>query len=164
MADKRMENVQEVIDWIKRLHNEGEGKHQDLADIVAHMSLMDILERNQEEDDKDAVSLMTLHTSKGLEFPYVFLVGMEEDILPHANSLEENGLEEERRLAYVGITRAKQHLTITFGEKITCEPSRFLDELPPELIEWEGQVVKSAEERQETAKSYINNLQDMLND
>jgi len=132
---------------------------------------MDILERNQEEDDKDAVSLMTLHTSKGLEFPYVFLVGMEEDILPHANSLEENGLEEERRLAYVGITRAKQHLTITFaktrnrfGEKITCEPSRFLDELPPELIEWEGQVVKSAEERQETAKSYINNLQDMLND
>ena len=114
---------------------------------------------------------MTLHTSKGLEFPYVFLVGMEEDILPHANSLEDNGLEEERRLAYVGITRAKQHLTITFaktrnrfGEKITCEPSRFLDELPPELIEWEGQVVKSAEERQETAKSYINNLQDMLND
>jgi ATP-dependent DNA helicase Rep len=171
MADKRMENVQEVIDWIKRLHNDGEGKHQELADIVAHMSLMDILERNQEEDDKDAVSLMTLHTSKGLEFPYVFLVGMEEDILPHANSLEENGLEEERRLAYVGITRAKQHLTITFaktrnrfGEKITCEPSRFLDELPPEHIEWEGQVVKSAEERQETAKSYINNLQDMLDD
>ena len=171
MADKRMENVQEVIDWIKRLHNDGEGKHQDLADIVAHMSLMDILERNQEEDDKDAVSLMTLHTSKGLEFPYVFLVGMEEDILPHANSLEENGLEEERRLAYVGITRAKQHLTITFaktrnrfGEKITCEPSRFLDELPTEHIEWEGQVVKSAEERQETAKSYINNLQDMLDD
>jgi ATP-dependent DNA helicase Rep len=171
MADKRMENVQEVIDWIKRLHNDGEGKHQDLADIVAHMSLMDILERNQEEDDKDAVSLMTLHTSKGLEFPYVFLVGMEEDILPHANSLEDNGLEEERRLAYVGITRAKQHLTITFaktrnrfGEKITCEPSRFLDELPSEHIEWEGQVIKSAEERQETAKSYINNLQDMLDD
>ena len=54
MADRRMENVQEVIDWIKRLHNEGEGKHQDLADIVAHMSLMDILERNKEDDDDDA--------------------------------------------------------------------------------------------------------------
>ena len=171
MADRRMENVQEVIDWIKRLHNEGEGKHQDLADIVAHMSLMDILERNQEEDDADAVSLMTLHTSKGLEFPYVFLVGAEEDILPHSNSLEDNGLEEERRLAYVGITRAQKHLTITFaktrnkfGEKITCEPSRFLDELPEEHIEWEDRVVKSAEERQQTAKSYIDNLQDMLGD
>ena len=172
MADRRMENVQEVIDWIKRLYNDGEGDHQDLADIVAHMSLMDILERNKEDDDTDAVSLMTLHTSKGLEFPYVFLVGMEEDILPHANSIEDdNGLEEERRLAYVGITRAQKHLTITFaktrnrfGEKITCEPSRFLDELPEQHIEWEDRVVVSAEERQETAKSYINNLQDMLGD
>ena len=169
MADRRMENVQEVIDWIKRLYNEGESKHQDLADIAAHMSLMDILERNKEEDDSDAVSLMTLHTSKGLEFPIVFLVGMEEDILPHANSLEDNGLEEERRLAYVGITRAKKNLIITFaktrnkfGEKITCEPSRFLDELPEENIEWEGRVIKSAEEQKETANSYINNLQSML--
>jgi ATP-dependent DNA helicase Rep len=132
---------------------------------------MDILERNQEDEDEDAVSLMTLHTSKGLEFPYVFLVGMEEDILPHANSLEDNGLEEERRLAYVGITRAQKHLTITyaktrnkFGEKITCDPSRFLDELPPEHIEWEDRVVVSKEQQQETAKSFINNLQDMLDD
>jgi len=171
MAERRMENVQEIIDWIKRLHNEGEGKHQDLGDIVAHMSLMDILERNQEDEDEDAVSLMTLHTSKGLEFPYVFLVGMEEDILPHANSLEDNGLEEERRLAYVGITRAQKHLTITFaktrnkfGEKVTCEPSRFLDELPEEHIEWEDRVVVSKEQQQETAKSFINNLQDMLDD
>ena len=172
MAERRMENVQEVIDWIKRLYNDGQGEHQDLADIVAHMSLMDILERNKEDDDSDAVSLMTLHTSKGLEFPYVFLVGMEEDILPHANSIEdENGLEEERRLAYVGITRAKKQLTITFaktrnkfGEKITCEPSRFLEELPAEHIEWEGRIVKSAEEHKETAKSYIDNLQDMLGD
>ncbi|PWQ92538.1 DNA helicase Rep [Leucothrix pacifica] len=171
MAERRMENVQEIIDWIKRLHNEGEGKHQDLGDIVAHMSLMDILERNQEDEDEDAVSLMTLHTSKGLEFPYVFLVGMEEDILPHANSLEDNGLEEERRLAYVGLTRAQKHLTITFaktrnkfGEKVTCEPSRFLDELPEEHIEWEDRVVVSREQQQETAKSFINNLQDMLDD
>ncbi|PWQ93881.1 DNA helicase Rep [Leucothrix arctica] len=171
MAERRMENVQEVIDWIKRLHNEGEGKHQDLADIVAHMSLMDILERNQEDDDEDAVSLMTLHTSKGLEFPYVFLVGAEEEILPHANSMEDGGLEEERRLAYVGITRAQRHLTITFaktrnkfGEKITCDPSRFLDELPEEHIEWEDRTTVSPEKQKETAKSFINNLQDMLDD
>ncbi|PID46675.1 MAG: DNA helicase Rep [Proteobacteria bacterium] len=171
MADRRMENVQEIIDWIKRIYNEGEGKHQDLADIVAHMSLMDILERNQEESDPDAVSLMTLHTSKGLEFPYVFLVGMEEDILPHANSLEDNGLEEERRLAYVGITRAQKHLTISFaktrsqfGEKITCEPSRFLDELPEQHVEWENRVVVSKEQQQATANSFIDNLQSMLDD
>lgn len=171
MAERRMENVQEVIDWIKRLYDEGDGKQQDLADMAAHMSLMDILERNQEEDDQDSVSLMTLHTAKGLEFPYVFMVGVEEDILPHANSLEEDGLEEERRLAYVGITRAQKHLTISyaktrnrFGEKITCEPSRFLDELPEEHIEWEDRIKVSPEQQQQTAKSYINNLQDMLGD
>jgi len=172
MAERRMENVQEIIDWVQRLHNEGEGKHQDLADIVAHMSLMDILERNQEDEDVDAVSLMTLHTSKGLEFPYVFLVGMEEDILPHENSLDDlNGVEEERRLAYVGITRAQKHLTITFaktrskfGEKVTCEPSRFLEELPEQHIEWQDRIVTSDEQRQQTAKSFINNLQDMLDD
>lgn len=139
--------------------------------MAAHMSLMDILERNQEEDDQDSVSLMTLHTAKGLEFPYVFMVGVEEDILPHANSLEDDGLEEERRLAYVGITRAQKHLTISyaktrnrFGEKITCEPSRFLDELPEEHIEWEDRIKVSPEQQQQTAKSYINNLQDMLGD
>ena len=169
-AQMRMANVQEIIDWTRRLYEDGEGK-ETLAEIIAHMCLMDLLERNQEEAEENAISLMTLHTAKGLEFPYVFIIGVEEEILPHANSLEDDGLEEERRLAYVGITRAQRHLTITFaknrtrfGEKIVCEPSRFLEELPAEHIEWADKENRSPEQMQETAQSYINNLQDMLDD
>ena len=170
MAERRMQNVYEIVDWIKRLHNDGEGK-ETLSDIVSHMALLDILERNKEEDEEqNDVSLMTLHTAKGLEFPYVFMVGVEEEILPHANSMDdENGLEEERRLTYVGITRAKKQLTISFaktrkryGESITCDPSRFLEELPEEHIEWANRKVTSHKEMQETAQSYIANLQDLL--
>jgi ATP-dependent DNA helicase Rep len=112
-----------------------------------------------------------MHTAKGLEFPYVFLIGAEEEILPHANSMEDDGLEEERRLAYVGITRAKQHLTITyakarnrFGERLSCEPSRFLEELPDANVVWADRVEVSPEKMQETAQSYISNLQAMLDD
>ena len=90
--------------------------------------------------------MMTLHASKGLEFPYVFIMGMEEEILPHRSSIEADTIEEERRLAYVGITRARQTLAFTFaakrkqyGEIIDCAPSRFLDELPPDDLAWERQ-------------------------
>ena len=169
-AESRMSNVNEIIDWTRRLYEDGEGK-ETLAEIIAHMCLMDLLERNKEEEEENAISLMTMHTAKGLEFPYVFMIGVEEEILPHANSLEDDGLEEERRLAYVGITRAQKYLTITFakmrnkfGEKISCEPSRFLDELPEEHVEWADKKVTSPEQMQKTASSYISNLQAMLED
>ena len=169
-AQMRMANVQEIIDWTRRLYEDGEGK-ETIAEIIAHMCLMDLLERNQEEAEENAISLMTMHTAKGLEFPYVFIIGAEEEILPHANSMEDDGLEEERRLAYVGITRAQKHLTITFaknrsrfGEKISCEPSRFLEELPDKHLVWADREAASPEKMQETAQSYISNLQDMLDD
>ncbi len=169
-VEQRMANVNEIIDWTRRLFEDGEGK-ETLGEIIAHMSLMDLLERNQEEEEENAISLMTMHTAKGLEFPYVFLIGAEEEILPHANSMEDDGLEEERRLAYVGITRAKKQLCITyakvrnkFGERISCEPSRFLEELPDSNIEWADRVDVSPEKMQETAQSYISNLQAMLDD
>lgn len=92
---------------------------------------------------KDAVTLMTLHAAKGLEFPIVFITGMEEGLFPHSRSLmDSNQLEEERRLAYVGITRAKEILYLTyatsrlyFGEKLSNPPSRFIMDIPENLLE-----------------------------
>ena len=97
----------------------------------------------QADEDQDAVQLMTLHSAKGLEFPLVFLAGMEENLFPHKMSLEEPGrLEEERRLAYVGITRAMQKLYLTFAESRTIfgsesfnSVSRFIRDIPKEVIE-----------------------------
>lgn len=169
-AEQRMANVTEIIEWTRRIYDDGQGK-ETLAEIIAHMCLMDLLERNQEEEEVNAISLMTMHTAKGLEFPYVFIIGAEEGTLPHANSVEDDAIEEERRLAYVGITRAKKHLCITFaksrmtyGEKTSCEPSRFLEEIPDQHVEWADRQVVTQEQMQETAESYITNLQAMLGD
>ena len=171
-AERRMENVNEVITWVERLYDDGDGK-ETLGEIVAHMTLMDLLERNSDEKDHNEITLMTLHSSKGLEFPYVFIVGVEEDVIPHANSLGENeqGLEEERRLMYVGITRAKQQLTLSYaktrsryGEDLTCDPSRFLEELPLENIEWEDKREVNPQQLQATADAYMTNLQALLDD
>jgi ATP-dependent DNA helicase Rep len=117
-----------------------------IEEAIGKLVLRDMLERQQEEEDgAEGVQMMTLHASKGLEFPYVFIMGMEEEILPHRSSIEADTIEEERRLAYVGITRARQILAFTFaakrkqyGEIIDCAPSRFLDELPPDDLAWEG--------------------------
>ena len=169
-AEVRMKNVWEVLEWVRKLHDDGAGK-ETLSDIIAHMSLVDLLERNSEEQEQDAVSLMTLHAAKGLEFPIVFLVGMEEELLPHTNSLDESGIQEERRLAYVGITRAQKTLFITYaktrsryGEMATIEPSRFLEELPQQHLAWEDKKVITPEQRHETAKAYVANLQALLGD
>ena len=168
IAEKRMENVYELTDWLARLYKDEKGKN--LGELVAHMSLMDILERNKEEAKEDMVSLMTLHAAKGLEFPYVFMVGVEEETLPHRTSIMEENLDEERRLAYVGITRAQQELTITYakhrrryGEDVECEPSRFLSELPEDEIEWEGGGRKVDEvQAKERGRSHLAALKDML--
>ncbi len=168
-AEKRMANVRELIAWMKRLTEQEEPK-ETLEELVAHIALMDMLDRQQEESDYDAVRLMTLHASKGLEFPHVFLMGMEEEILPHRTSIEEDNIEEERRLAYVGITRAQRTLTLTLclkrkrgGELVEVEPSRFLAELPEEDLEWSG-VGQPAdpEKRQQTGQAHLANLRGLL--
>ncbi len=168
IAEKRMENVYELTDWLARLYKDEKGKN--LGELVAHMSLMDILERNKEEAKEDMVSLMTLHAAKGLEFPYVFMVGVEEDCLPHRTSIMEENLDEERRLAYVGITRAQKELTITYakhrrryGEDIECEPSRFLKELPEDEIEWEGGGrTPDAETSKQRGRDHLAALKELL--
>ncbi|APZ44048.1 UvrD-helicase domain-containing protein [Acidihalobacter ferrooxydans] len=165
-ARRRMDNVEELIGWLGRLRTDE--PERSLADLVAHMSLMDILERNNEEQDLDAVNLMTLHAAKGLEFPHVFLVGVEEELLPHRSSIEADTIEEERRLAYVGITRAQRTLTLTYaekrkryGEEIDCEPSRFLEELPGEHLEWR-RAAATHEEQRDLGRAQLANLRALL--
>ena len=147
MAEKRMANVETLISSLQTSLEKAVEKNDsaDMGDAVARLVLMDLLERQEEEDETDRVQMMTLHSAKGLEFPHVFLMGMEEELLPHRNAVEEGNVEEERRLAYVGITRAKRTLAITlarkrkqYGELIECSPSRFLDELPADDLEWQG--------------------------
>jgi ATP-dependent DNA helicase Rep len=146
-AEKRLENIYYLIESLEKSLQKQEEDDQDssIEAAISKLVLRDLLEQQAEEDDSNAVQLMTLHASKGLEFPYVFMVGMEEDLLPHRNSIDENNIEEERRLAYVGITRAQKTLSMTyaakrkqFGETSDTTPSRFLDELPEEDIEREG--------------------------
>ena len=152
-ADFRMSNVWFLIDALKNTLEKDEEGEMTIEEAIAKLVLRDMLERQQEEEEgADGVQMMTLHASKGLEFPYVFILGMEEEILPHRSSIEADTIEEERRLAYVGITRARQNLAMTFaakrkqyGEIIECMPSRFLDELPQEDLEWEGQDEAPAE-------------------
>jgi len=127
------------------------------------------LERAEEDNSSDQVSLMTLHAAKGLEFPHVFLIGMEENLLPHQNSIETDNIEEERRLAYVGITRAQRSLTFSYcthrnryGEISECEPSRFLSELPEEDLEWVNKKQLPPEVLKERGKASLAHLKTML--
>ena len=165
-ADRKWENVQEFVQWLERPG----GEAGTLADTLARLALMDMLDRNADDASGDAVQLMTLHAAKGLEFPHVFLVGMEEEILPHRNSLEGDSLEEERRLCYVGITRARTSLTLTYadqrkkyGEHMACEPSRFLKELPQDELQFEGRAEPStSEERVARGREYLDSLRGLL--
>jgi ATP-dependent DNA helicase Rep len=169
IAEFRWDNVNELVSWIERLHR-GEMADENLVQMIAHLALQDLLERQDEEEVGERVHLMTLHAAKGLEFPYVFLVGMEEELLPHRTSIEEETIEEERRLAYVGITRAQRSLTMTwagkrsrYGEKISCQPSRFLEELPAEDLKWEGgEQGLSKEENRERGSSHLSSMRALL--
>ncbi|TXR54690.1 DNA helicase Rep [Reinekea thalattae] len=172
MAEKRLANVHILIDGLQSMLERGnEDDDSDLAvgDAIAKLVLRDLMERQEEENDEDAVQLMTLHASKGLEFPYVFMMGLEEDILPHRNSIESGDIEEERRLMYVGITRAQKALTLTyaskrkqFGELIDCTPSRFLDELPADDVTWIG-VENGASDSGTDNSNTISSLRALLN-
>jgi len=138
-AETRWKNVQDFIGWMKR---KAEADEKSLLDMVQTIALINMLEGKDKE--LDAVSLSTLHAAKGLEFPHVFIIGVEEDILPFRDS-DEKGIEEERRLMYVGITRAQRSLQISYcnrrrrgKEWYACEPSRFLDEMPENSLTYAG--------------------------
>lgn len=168
-ADRKIKNVYELIEWLKRIADKETDSQKPLAEIVAKIMLMDIMERNQETEASDQVSLMTLHAAKGLEFPHVFLIGIEENILPHQSSIETDNIEEERRLTYVGITRAQRTCTFSYcthrkryGEISECEPSRFLNELPADDLEWVNKKQLTPEVIKERGKANLANLKTML--
>jgi len=165
-AEQQIENKKELLGWLKRLHH---GKpEQGLIDLMGRLSLLASLDNDKEPGQE--VRLMTLHGSKGLEFPQVFIAGVEEELLPHKISLDEGGEEEERRLLYVGITRARESLTLSYaktrrryGEQINCEPSRFLDELPADQLEWRGRdTERDHEHTRERAKVHLDKLKEMF--
>ncbi|MDH0355254.1 DNA helicase Rep [Morganella sp. GD04133] len=171
-AEMRMKNVDQLFSWMaEMLEGDDLNEPMTLAQVVTRFTLRDMMERSEEAEELDQVQLMTLHASKGLEFPYVFLVGMEEGILPHQSSIDEDNVDEERRLAYVGITRAQKSLFFTlcrerrqYGELIRPEPSRFLYELPQDDLHWDDgkKVVKTAEEKQQTGLRGVAGLKAML--
>nr|WP_314229140.1 DNA helicase Rep [uncultured Kingella sp.] len=132
-AEMRWQNVQDLAAWLAKKGEEGE---KNLIELTQTIALMTLLE-GRDDGEIDAVKMSTLHASKGLEYPFVYLVGCEEGLFPHADSVEAGALEEERRLMYVGITRAKQQLTLTHcikrkrqGTFVFPEPSRFIGEMP----------------------------------
>lgn len=137
-SQSRIDNLQELLSVAKEFVDSGE--IDNLENFLNHVSLVADIDSANLEDD--AITLMTLHSAKGLEFPIVFLVGMEEGIFPHARTFNsEDEIEEERRLCYVGITRAEEkiflsnaRMRIVFGKTVMYKPSRFLDEIPCDLI------------------------------
>jgi DNA helicase-2/ATP-dependent DNA helicase PcrA len=166
-AETRLDNLRELLSSARDFHaaNEDEfaAHDQDADDAEEERTELElyldqvalISDLDSYEDRQDRVSLMTVHSAKGLEFPIVFLVGMEERIFPHASSSrDEAGLEEERRLCYVAMTRAMEHLFLTcaaerlrYGDRTYQTPSRFLQEIPDELIETLGTAARGARSR-----------------
>ncbi|WP_028292226.1 DNA helicase Rep [Oceanobacter kriegii] len=172
-AERRMKNVWFLVDSISKMIEKADevGDEMTIEDAIGKLILRDMLEQQAEEDESDQVQLLTLHASKGLEYPHVYMIGMEEELMPHRNSIEADTIEEERRLMYVGITRAKRTLTLTyaakrrqFGETMDTTHSRFLDELPPDDIEWEGKVERSPEEQKKRGQETLAGLKNLFGD
>ena len=142
----RVKNVATLFSWVEdMLKGDEVNEPMNLNQVVTRLTLRDMMERGEDDDESDQVQLMTLHASKGLEFPHVYLIGMEEGILPHQTSIDEDNVEEERRLAYVGITRAEKILYLTnansrllFGRTNYNRPTRFINEISSDLLEYQG--------------------------
>src|SRR5256885_1807928 len=143
-AQGRIENLEELIN-VAVEYDAGAGDEATLEDFLQQISL--VVDADERTDDEALVTLMTLHNAKGLEYSIVFMIGCEEGVFPHSRALDEGGLEEERRLCYVGITRAERDLYLTsartrtvFGVRSFGAPSRFVQEIPAELTDREQQA------------------------
>lgn len=169
-AEFKYANVTELIRWIiNQLEEKSYDNLNSLSSVLNKLLLIDILDRDSEDKNDNQVQIITMHASKGLEFKKIYIMGMEEGILPHQQSIEDDTIEDERRLAYVAITRAKENLTITltkfrnkFGEKIKTEASRFIGELPDTDFYWVGNEKESPEARKENSKQSLSALKSMF--
>lgn len=140
-AQSRLENLEELLSVTQNFEENSEDKT--LLAFLTDLALVSDIDQVDEEEEKSHVLLMTLHSAKGLEFPVVFIIGLEEGIFPHSRSLmDQEEMEEERRLAYVGITRAEKELYLTnadmrilYGQRNSNPPSRFINEIPDHLLE-----------------------------
>jgi ATP-dependent DNA helicase Rep len=174
-AEGKWGNVMDFINWLTKkgeasteFGHETDGKN--LLELTQMVSLISMLE-GREDGEPDAVKLSTLHAAKGLEFGHVFLIGCEEGILPHRESIDTERIEEERRLMYVGITRAQKSLNISWckkrkraGEMQMCDPSRFISELPKDDVRHFGNPFnKDPEASKDFGKSKMANIRAMLN-
>lgn len=167
----RLDNIEMLYTSIQNLINKAEDDDDRTIDaVIRKLVLLDMLEQQQEEENINKVNLMTLHAAKGLEFNYVYIMGLEEDLLPHRNSVLAETVEEERRLMYVGITRAKQELTLLHarqrragGDMKTTTPSRFLEELPVEHLDAPHLTKGKANANPpKTADDYLATLREIL--
>ena len=164
-AEIRWKNVQDLAGWLAKKGEEGE---KNLIELTQTITLMTLLE-GRDDGEIDAVKMSTLHASKGLEYPFVYLVGCEEGLFPHADSVEAGALEEERRLMYVGITRAKQQLTLTHcikrkrqGTFVFPEPSRFINEMPQSDLDILGRKGGKPIVSKEEGRERLGNMLAML--
>ena len=165
-AETKWKNVMDFVGWLTRKGDDDERNLLQLTQMVALMSMLE----GREEGEPDAVKLSTLHASKGLEFGHVFLIGVEEGILPHRESVDNGKIEEERRLMYVGITRAERSLHISWckkrkraGETESCEPSRFIAELPTDDVRHSGMPGADPVASKEHGKERMAQIRAMLN-
>ncbi|HQR50756.1 MAG TPA: UvrD-helicase domain-containing protein [Methylophilaceae bacterium] len=163
-AESKWNNVMDFIGWLTR---KSEADESTLLQLTQTVALMSMLEGREEE--VDAVKLSTLHAAKGLEFGHVFLIGVEEGILPHRESVDNGKIEEERRLMYVGITRAERSLHISWcrkrrraGETTACEPSRFIAELPADDVRHSGQPGADPAAAKENGRAAMASIRAML--
>jgi ATP-dependent DNA helicase Rep len=165
-GQNQVERIKRLQQWLLNIQKYNEG--YDLADIIHHLNLVERLE-DQDNKDQASISLMTIHNAKGLEFPYVYLIGLEEGSIPHYNNLQnERGIAEERRLAYVAMTRAKKQLTLshsankqTHKGNVKLTPSRFLKEIPQQyFIDTNKQL--TPEEKKQQREFYINRMKEMF--
>ncbi|MBQ5848868.1 MAG: ATP-binding domain-containing protein, partial [Treponema sp.] len=159
----KLMNIESLLNSMETWENDPDNFNPNLFTYLNRITLLSRDDGN-DENDKGKVNLMTIHASKGLEFPVVFIAGAEEGLIPHARSVDDNGgnVEEERRLFYVAITRARDKLLISSCQKrrkqqsiVECTPSRFLDEIPENLVEYHE---PSKEVSQEKGHEYLMNM------